>query len=126
MGDTRKHVYFDHAATTPLHPTVLESYYDALKNDFGNSGSLHYFGRSAYGLLENARNTMASYIHAKPSEIVFTSGGTESDNTAILQTAEARKHLGKHIITTNIEHSAVMKPMQYLKTKGYDITYLAA
>lgn len=122
----KQFAYFDHAATTPMHPLVLEKYYDVLKTEFGNSGSIHHFGRTAYGLLEEARNTLAQMIHAKANEIVFTSGGTESDNTAIIQSAKSRQKLGKHIITTNIEHPAVMEPMKYLEEEGFEVTYLQA
>ena len=124
--DSKQPIYFDHAATTPLHPSVLEQYTDGLADNFGNPNSLHSFGRTAYGTLEKARAVLADYLNASSNEIIFTSGGTESDNTAILQVAETRKKYGNHIITTNVEHSAVLEPMHFLETKGFNVTYLKA
>ncbi|WP_368644929.1 cysteine desulfurase family protein [Alkalibacterium putridalgicola] len=117
-------VYLDHAATTPMHPEVIEIMTEAMKRNFGNASSIHQIGRESRGLVEEARRTFAESIHAKPQEIVITSGGTESDNIAILKTAEKYKDKGKHIITTVVEHPAVLKPMAYLNETGFDITYL--
>lgn len=117
-------VYLDHAATTPMHPEVIEVMTETMKRNFGNASSIHQIGRESRGLVEEARRTFAESIHARPQEIVITSGGTESDNMAVLKTAEKFKDKGKHIITTAVEHPAVLQPMQYLEEAGFDITYL--
>lgn len=117
-------IYFDHAATTPMHPEVVAVMTQALTESFGNPSSIHQFGRRAHQQLTAARQIVASSLNAKPHEIIFNSGGTEGDNTAIIQTALARKAEGMHIITTAIEHPAVLEPMKYLASLGFDITYL--
>ncbi|MGX6962390.1 cysteine desulfurase family protein [Vagococcus xieshaowenii] len=119
-----KPVYLDHAATTPLHPEVIQTMTKTLTETFGNPSSLHQFGRPAQGLLENARDELAKSIGAKPSELIFTSGGSEGDTMAIIKTAENYQHLGKHLITTQVEHSAVLKSFKYLETQGFEVTYL--
>ena len=119
-----KPVYLDHAATTPLHPAVIEVMTKTLTETFGNPSSLHQFGRPAQGLLENARDELAKSIGAKPSELIFTSGGSEGDTMAIIKTAENYRQFGKHLITTQVEHSAVLKSFQYLETQGFEVTYL--
>ncbi|WP_412990102.1 cysteine desulfurase family protein [Pediococcus siamensis] len=119
-----KQVYFDNAATTPMAPEVVEKISTEMSQNFGNASSTHAFGRKARMVLDQSRQIIADSIHAKEDEIIFTSGGTESDNTAIIQTAIARKQLGKHIITTAIEHPAVLKPMAYLESLGYEVSYL--
>lgn len=118
-------IYFDYAATSPVHPEVIEIVYDAMKNHFGNASSIHYFGRDSRRIMDDAKKVFANSIGAKPNEIVLTSGGTESDNTAILETALTREKEGKHIITTVVEHHAVLKPMEYLESLGFDVTYLS-
>lgn len=117
-------VYLDNAATTPMAPEVIDTMLTTMQSTFGNASSTHAFGRKAHMVLENARQVIARSINAKDEEIVFTSGGTESDNTAIIGTAEARQHLGKHIITSAIEHEAVLKPLAWLAEHGFEITYL--
>ncbi|GAB2487059.1 cysteine desulfurase family protein [Alkalibacterium psychrotolerans] len=119
-----KQLYFDHAATTPMHPEVIEVMASALANHYGNASSTHQLGRESKGLLEEARKTFAESIHALPEEIIITSGGTESDNMAVLKTAEKMKAKGRHIITTNIEHAAVRNPIHYLEKNGYEVTWL--
>ncbi|GGH85729.1 cysteine desulfurase [Pullulanibacillus pueri] len=119
-----EHIYLDHAATTPLHPKVLESMLPIYQKVFGNPSSIHYFGREARKLVDDARENIAKAIGAKPNEIVFTSGGTEADNTAIIGTAMAMKAKGNHIITSKIEHHAVLHTCQYLETQGFEVTYL--
>lgn len=121
MKDT---IYLDHAATTPMAPEVIEVMTNALKDNFGNASSIHRLGKKNRVLIDYARQTMAKSIGAEPNEIIITSGGTESDNMAILKTAERFSNRGKHIITTSIEHPAVLEPMKYLETKGFDVTYL--
>lgn len=117
-------IYLDHAATTPVHPAVIERMTEVLTTNFGNPSSIHSFGRKARQLLDQARSICAQSIGADDKEIIFTSGGTESDNLAILGTAFANKHKGKHIITTKIEHHATLYTIQHLEKNGYDVTYL--
>lgn len=106
-------------------PEVIQTMTEAMQNTFGNASSVNYYGRQARALLDQSRHTIAESINAQnDDEIVFTSGGTESDNTAIIQTALARKNEGRHIITTAIEHEAVLKSMAYLEKLGYEVTYL--
>lgn len=117
-------IYMDHAATSPMHPQVIEAMVNVMNEQFGNPSSIHSFGREARHLLDIAREDMANSIGAKPNEIIFTSGGTESDNLALLGAAEANKFKGKHIITTAIEHHAVLHSCHQLEKSGYEITYL--
>lgn len=106
-------------------PEVIATMTDQMQNDFGNASSTHYFGQQAHRVLDESRHTLAQNIHAKKDdEIIFTSGATESNNTVIMQTAKKRQSLGKHIITTAIEHHSVMKPLEYLETQGFRVTYL--
>lgn len=117
-------IYVDHAATTPMHPAVIEVMTDTMKNVFGNPSSIHSFGREARKIVDEARFGIAKSIGAIETEIVFTSGGTEADNLAIFGAAEANKHKGNHIITTQIEHHAVLHACQELEKKGFEVTYL--
>ncbi|KRK58811.1 cysteine desulfurase family protein [Fructilactobacillus fructivorans] len=117
-------IYLDNAATTPVSSEVLNDMYDKFKNNFGNASTLYQLGRQSKEILEDSRHVIAKSINANDNEIVFTSGGTESDNTAVIRTAEARQSLGKHIITTSIEHEAILKPMKYLEDHGFRVTYL--
>ncbi len=116
-------VYLDHAATSPLHPKVLEAMNNAERKFFGNPSSIHRFGREARRQLEEARAAIAESIGANESEIIFTSGGTEAANLAIIGTALRRKHEGRHIVTTAIEHHAVLNSCKFLKTLGFEVTY---
>lgn len=118
-------IYLDHAATTPMHPAVLETFTSALQNTFGNPSSTHQFGRPAKKMLEDARKVLASSINASPNEIILTSGGTEADNLAIFGVVQSTKTNGRHIITTEIEHHAVLNPCKQLESQGYHVTYLA-
>ncbi len=120
-----KKIYLDNAATTPLDERVLEAMLPYYKSSFGNASSVHSFGREAKVLLEDARDAVAEFIGAKPAEIHFTSGGTESNNFALKGIAFA--HLGRknHIISDAIEHSAVIDTLEYLRNRfGFSITYL--
>lgn len=119
-----RRVYLDYAATTPVDERVFEAMKPYLTTHFGNPSSVHVFGREAKDALEAARNTIARFLNASPGEIVFTGSGSEADNLAILGYALAHKHKGNHIITSVIEHSAVLKTVKYLETNGFDITYL--
>jgi cysteine desulfurase len=117
-------VYLDYAATTPIDPAVLNRMYDLEKNYYGNPSSMHRFGQKSKHVLEEARRTIAAAVGVQPNEIVFTSGGTESDNMAVIGTAAARRGKGRHIITTAVEHPAVLESCRYLERAGYGVTYL--
>ncbi|MFV0557871.1 MAG: cysteine desulfurase family protein [Enterococcus sp.] len=119
-----KEIYLDHAATTPMHQEVIDQMHQVMTSIFGNPSSVHQFGRKAQEHLENARQVIADSLQVSPHEIIFNSGGTESDNTAILGIAKAQESAGKHLITTAIEHPAVLNTMKYLETQGFEITYL--
>lgn len=117
-------IYVDHAATTPMHSTVIEKITDTMKLYFGNPSSIHSFGREARKIVDEARSEIAKSIGALENEIIFTSGGTEADNYAILGAAESSMEKGKHIITTKIEHHAVLHACRQLEKEGFDVTYL--
>jgi cysteine desulfurase len=119
-------IYFDNNATTPVEPAVLDAMLPSLSGDFGNASSIHTFGQRARAAVETAREQVASLINAKPQEIIFTSGGTESDNHAIFGVAQALSPLrpGAHIITSSVEHEAVLNSCQALEKLGVAITYL--
>ncbi|MFD1177035.1 cysteine desulfurase family protein [Paenibacillus puldeungensis] len=119
-----KHIYLDHAASTPIHPEVAEAMMTVMKEQFGNASSVHFFGRTAKRLVNGARDLIASKVGCRPDELVFTSGGTESDNLALFGTAAAFKEKGRHIITTSIEHHAVLHSCERLEKDGYEVTYL--
>lgn len=115
-------IYLDHAATSPMHPEVVEAFTEALSTVYGNPSSIHGTGREARKALDDARRTLARSIHADDTEIVITSGGTEADNLAIFGTAAKKE--GKHIITSAIEHHAVLHACAKLEREGYEVTYL--
>ncbi|MFD6441543.1 cysteine desulfurase family protein [Peribacillus sp. NPDC060186] len=117
-------IYLDHAATSPMHPNVIDKMMTVMSHDFGNPSSIHAFGREARHVLDEARLSIATSIGAGRNEIIFTSGGTEADNTAIIGIANAYKDKGKHIITTEIEHHAVLHTCQFLEKSGFEVTYL--
>jgi cysteine desulfurase len=117
-------IYFDHSATTPVDPTVLEAMLPYLNNRFGNPSSSYRLGQQARQAMEHARSQVAALIGARPEEIFFTSGGTEADNLAILGTAYQQWEKGRHIITTAIEHRAVLEPCKFLKSQGFEVTFL--
>ena len=117
-------VYADHAATTALSDTALNAMLPYLKEEYGNPSSLYRFAGRAKAALEQARADVAACLNAKPEEIYFTSGGTESDNWALRGVAELRGKKGKHIITSAIEHHAVLHTAQYLEKQGFEVTYL--
>ncbi len=119
-----KRVYLDNNATTPVSPEVLEAMLPFFKENFGNPSSIHWAGREARKYLDISREQVANLLNCRPSEIVFTSSGTESDNFAIKGVAELLKDKGNHIITTRIEHPAVLNTCKYLETEGYRVTYL--
>lgn len=118
-------IYADNAGTTPMAPEVIETMTAAMSGVFGNASAVNSFGREARRLLDESRHTIARSVNAADdNEIVFTSGGTEGDNTAIMQTALVRRNEGSHIITTAVEHEAVLKPLAFLESRGYEVTYL--
>lgn len=118
--------YFDHAATTPMHPDVAAAMLEVMTGAGGNPSSMHAFGREAKQKVNRARDGIAAALGCKPSEIVFTSGGTESDNAAIIGVAAALKRKGKnHIITSKAEHHAVLHTCEALAEAGYEVTYLS-
>jgi cysteine desulfurase len=117
-------VYLDHAATTPLHPEVLSLMYEFMRDTFGNPSSVHSFGREAKRFMQEARQKVADLIGSTPEEIYFTSGGTEADNIAIIGTAMAKRKNGNHIITSAIEHHAVIDTCKYLAKNGFEVTFL--
>jgi cysteine desulfurase len=118
-------VYFDYNATTPLDPEVREAMLPVLGKIWGNPSSVHHVGREARALLDDARDRAARVLGCKPSEVVFTSGGTESANLAIFGTARLLKSRGRHLITSSIEHHAVLHCCEYLaKKEGFEVTYL--
>src|SRR5438552_13249619 len=118
-------IYFDYNATTPLDPAVREAMLPYLDEVFGNPSSVHHVGRHARALLDGARDRVAEVWRSKPSEVVFTSGGTESNNMAIFGTARHLRAKGRHIVTSAIEHHAVLHCCEYLARKeGFEVTYL--
>ena len=117
-------VYLDHSATTPMRPEVLEAMLPYYGDQWGNASSVHQWGRSTRSDIEDARARIAAAIGALPQKIYFTAGGTESDNLAVIGAAEARRKFGKHIITSSIEHHAVLETCEYLEKQGYEVTYL--
>jgi len=119
-----KQIYMDYAATTPVRPGVLKAMASFFDKEFGNASSIHKWGRDAKEALDSARATIAKALGCKESEIIFTSGGTEADNLAIVGAALASKTKGKHIITSTIEHPAVLSVCKYLEREGFSVTYL--
>lgn len=117
-------VYLDHSATTALDPAVLQKMLPYFSEVYGNASSQHTIGQKAAKAIELARMQVAKALNASPNEIYFTSGGTESDNTAIKGGAESRKDRGRHIITTAIEHHAIIESCKELEKQGFEVTYL--
>ena len=122
--DTER-IYLDHAATTPLDPEVLEAMLPYFGERFGNASSIYRSGREARRALDEARDVVAALIGASsPREIVFTSGGSEADNLALKGVAWANRHKGRHIVTSAIEHHAVLRAAKFLETHGFEVTYV--
>ena len=117
-----RRVYLDHNASTPVHPEVLAAMLPYFSERFGNASSIHGFGREARDAVDGARETIARFLGARPEEVVFTSGGTESDNLAVKGVAGA--HPGGHIVTSQVEHHAVLRTCQALERAGHPVTYL--
>src|SRR4030043_193989 len=119
-----RRIYLDHAATTPTHPEVVKAMLPYFTESFGNPSSIHSYGQEAKDAIEESRTKVAELIGARSEEIIFTSGGTEADNFALKGIAYANEHKGNHIITTTVEHHAVMEPCKFLETKGFKVTCL--
>ncbi len=117
-------VYFDNAATTRVDPRVTELMVKIMDEDYGNPSSKYIMGLTAENYVREARERIASSLKVKPSEIIFTSGGTESDNMALIGTALAKKNRGRHIISCNIEHAAVYKTLEFLEREGFEISFI--
>ncbi|MDQ7192471.1 cysteine desulfurase family protein [Staphylococcus felis] len=117
-------VYADYAATTPVKPEVIEAMMAIYKNHYGNPSSIHSQGRDARRFVDESRRIVAKYLNANPNEIIFTSGATESNNTAIKGIALAHQDRGKHLITTKIEHHSVLHVFEHLEKQGFEVTYL--
>jgi cysteine desulfurase len=118
-------IYFDHNATTPVDPAVVQTVARTLADDFGNASSVHHFGQRAKGVLDDARSAVATLVGGEPSEIVFTSGGTEADNFALRGVAEALEPTGRrHLIASSIEHEAILVTLKALARRGWRVTLL--
>lgn len=117
-------VYADYAATTHVSPTVAQAIYDGITQQFGNASSIHTVGREARKLLDDARRNIAREFNVDAKEIIFTSGATESNNTAIKGAAYRHQHKGKHVITSQVEHHAVLHVFNKLEQEGFEVTYL--
>lgn len=119
-----KRIYLDYAATTPTDPKVVKAMLPYFSDQFGNPSSIHSFGQEVEAAVEEARETVAVLMGSSPEEMIFTSGGTESNNLAVKGVAHANKQKGHHIITTAIEHHAVLEPCHFLEQQGFNVTYL--
>lgn len=120
-----KSIYFDNAATTQLDEEVLQEMIPYLKEHYGNASSIYQLGRESKKAVEDSREKIAKVLNCKPNEIYFTSGGSESDNTAIKGIARANKKKGNHIITSKIEHPAVLETCNKLEKEGFEISYIS-
>jgi cysteine desulfurase len=119
-----RHVYLDNNATTPVDEAVVGEMLPYFRGDFGNASSAHTFGQRARSAVETARERVASLIGASPREVIFTCGGTEADNAALMGVARAAAPQGGHLVTTRVEHPAVLRTSERLETEGYRVTYL--
>ena len=119
-----KKIYFDHNATTPVHEEVFEAMLPYLKEEWGNPSSIHWAARAPRKAVDTARERIAAFLNCTPLEVIFTSSGTESDNHAIKGLVNAKKGKGNHIITTKVEHPAVLNTCKHLAKEGYEVTYL--
>ncbi len=119
-----RRIYLDNSATTPIDREVLDAMLPYLTEIYGNASSIHFFGQQARAAVDKSRHQVAEILNARPNEIIFTSGGTEANNLAIRGLCEANNKYGKHIITSQIEHSAVKNVCEDLEKRGYEVTYL--
>ena len=120
-----ENIYFDNAATTKLDKKVLDAMLPYLKENYGNASSIYKLGREARKAIEETREKVAKILNCKPSEVYFTAGGSESDNTAIKGIAHSYKNRGNHIITSKIEHPAVLESCKELENEGFEVTYIS-
>lgn len=116
--------YLDYAATTPMAPEVIAKITETMQMNYGNASSLYTIGRESRKIIEDTRQLVAKTLNANPNDIVFNSGGTEANNSALINAAKQYSHQGNHIITTAVEHSSVYQTMKYLESKGFQVTYL--
>ena len=119
-----RNIYLDNAATTKTAPEVVDAMLPYFTEHYGNPSSIYSLGSESKKAVTEARETIASFLGCKTNEIYFTAGGSESDNWALKAAAEAYKSKGKHIITSKIEHHAILHTCEYLEAQGYEITYL--
>ena len=119
-----KPIYLDYNATTPHDPEVIEAMRPFLETEFGNPSSSHWYGIKPKQAVETARKQVAGILNCNPSEVLFTSGGTESNNHAIRGVARRYREKGNHIITSNFEHPAILEVLRYLEGDGFETTYL--
>ena len=119
-----KLIYLDNAATTKVHPQVLEAMMPYFSEEYGNPSSIYSFAGKSKKAVEDARQTVADFLGANANEIYFTGGGSESDNWALKATAFAKKEKGNHIITSAIEHHAILHTCEYLEKNGFEVTYV--
>ena len=125
MKKTTKEIYLDHAATTYVDPKVKKAMEPYFSEEYGNPGGLYSVSRRTKAALDEAREKVSNYFHSRNSEIIFCGSGTESDNMTIFGIARANEKKGRHIITSKIEHHAILHACEYLeKKKGYEVTYL--
>ena len=117
-------IYLDYNATTPIDPQVSETILPFITHNYGNPSSTHDYGKVASDAVNHARNQVSAMLNCNPEEIIFTSGGTESNNHALKGIANAYRNRGNHIITSSVEHPAVLEVCQWLETQGFRITYL--
>ena len=122
--EEKRFIYLDHAATTAARSEVVEAMLPYFTENFGNPSSVYTFSQKNKAVITECREKIAKSLSAKSNEIYFTAGGSESDNWALKATAEAYAAKGKHIITTKIEHHAILHTAQYLESKGFEVTYL--
>lgn len=118
-------LYLDHSATTPMNHEVISAMHEVMTTTYGNPSSLHTIGQKAERLVERAREVIGHYLQVNPEQIIFTSGGTESNNLAIKGVAYQLQHKGKHLITTRTEHPSVLNSFQQLEQEGFEVTYLS-
>ena len=119
-----KRIYLDYAATTPTHPEVVKAMLPYFGDYFGNPSSIYSYGQEAEAAIEGARGRVAELIGAREEEIVFTSGGTEADNFALKGVAFSNESTGNHIVTSSIEHHAVLETCKFLERRGFSVTYI--
>ena len=118
-----ENIYLDHAATTPVREEVVQAMLPCYREKFGNASSVHSFGKAAHEVVEESRRSVARAIGASPEEIFFTSGGTESDNVAVKGAMRACRDQGAHLITSSIEHLAVLNTAKALADEGFEVTF---